>query len=60
MFQSYPELQGQNLLKSYQKIVSGISYYRLLFLTNDKGIVEIQIILAPKITTDQIQFVDLS
>lgn len=40
--------------------MGGISYYRLLFLTNDKGIVEIQIILAPKITTDQIQFVDLS
>ena len=57
LFLSYPELQGQDLLKSYFKYVGGISFYRFLFLISDRGIVEIQITLAPRFSQTQISFV---
>ncbi len=50
IYLNYPDLEGQELLKSYKKIDGGVSYYRFLFLNPDRGIVEIQITIAPRFT----------
>lgn len=60
LFQNYPELQGKELLKSYASIDGGISNYRFLYLLADKGIVEIEILMAPRFSQSQIVFVELT
>lgn len=47
-------------MKSYYKVVGGISYYRFLILVPEKGIVEIEITVAPRFAQSQIAFVELS